>query len=187
MKNIVLAITGATGSAAARIFLEKSPCPVTLVYSNWGKSVYERECGPIDSLSELATNTFDNSDLAAPVSSGSVHSDGMVILPCSTNTLGEIASGQSSNLITRSAHCHLKERRPLILCIRETPLSFINLQNAQTITQAGGIIMPLSPPFYMSEDKDPSQISLYELFDSFTDRVLSLLGFPMTKTWEDIV
>lgn len=187
MKNIILAVTGATGSAASKIFLEKSPIPVSLVYSRWGKEVYERECGPIKDLEKKASKVFDNNDLASPISSGSVPSAGMVILPCSANTLGEIASGISSTLITRCAHCHLKERRPLIVCLRESPLSYINLQNAATITQAGGIIMPMSPQFYMHGRKDPAKVSLKELLDTFTDRIFSLLGFKTGKTWEDML
>ncbi|MBI5700779.1 UbiX family flavin prenyltransferase [Candidatus Saganbacteria bacterium] len=187
MDNIILAVTGATEAAAAKIFIEKSPAPISLVYSKWGKEVYERECGPISDLEKKAAKVFDNNDLAASISSGSVKSAGMVILPSSANTLAEIASGICSTLITRTAHCQLKERRKLILCLRESPLSFIDLRNAKIVTQAGGIIMPMSPQFYMFGKKDTKDISLYNLLDSFTDRVFSLLGFQTGKTWEDVV
>lgn len=188
MENLVLALTGATGSAAAKALIEKAPCPITLVYSKWGREVYERECGPFSTLTSQVDKAFDYENLTAPISSGSVATTGMVILPCSINTLGGIASGTADNLITRAAHCHLKERRPLVLCVRETPLSLINLQNAMTITQAGGIFMPLCPPFYMQSEgvRAPEQITLADLLDSYTDRILALLGYPARKTWEDL-
>ena len=185
MKNIILAITGATGASASKIFIEKSPAPISLVYSKWGKDVYERECGSIFEIEKKVASVYQNDDLAAPISSGSVSSAGMVILPCSANTLGEIASGISSTLITRTAHCHLKERRPLIICLRESPLSLINLKNAETITQAGGIIMPISPQLYMFDKKNPKEISLYDVLDVYTDRVFSLLGFKTGKGWKE--
>lgn len=186
-KNIVLALTGATGSVAAKIFIDKSPSPVSLVYSKWGKEVYERECGPITELEKIAEKVFSNEDLAAPISSGSVASAGMVILPCSANTLGEIAAGLSSTLITRTAHCHLKERKPLIICLRESPLSLINIKNAEIITQAGGIIMPMSPQFYMFGKKNPIEISLLDLMDVYTDRIFSLLGYKTGRDWGDMI
>lgn len=186
MAELVLALTGATGSAAALLLAEKSPWPVSVIASRWGRDVFVRECGPFETLLKKAVTEYDYDDLSAAVSSGSTPTVGMVILPCSCNTLGEIASGMGSNLISRAAHCHLKERRPLILCVRESPLSLIDLRNMVAISEAGGIIMPMSPPFYMENETDPEKITLRRLLDAYTDRVLSLLGVKPSRTWEDV-
>lgn len=186
MPNLVIALTGATGVVATRILLAKSPWPVTLVASAWGQKVYERECGPFAALADKAAVVYGDEELDAPISSGSVATVGMVILPCSCNTLGEIASGICSTLITRAAHCHLKERRPLVLCLRETPLTLIDLRNAATVTEAGGIIMPVSPPCYMLPTAAPEQVTLAQVLEVYADRVLALLGRPAARTWEDV-
>lgn len=186
MSNLVLALTGATGAVAAKMLVEKSPWPITLIASAWGKTVYEKECGPFADLVRQVDQVYDDTDLAAPVSSGSVATVGMVILPCSCNTLGEIASGLANTLITRAAHCHLKERRPFVLCLREAPLSLIDLRNAVTVSEAGGLVMPLSPPYYMLNASQPETVNLRQLLDVYIDRVLTLLGKPADKTWEDV-
>ena len=182
--NLVLAVTGASGSYAARMLLERSPWPVTLVASRWGKDVYERECAPFRQLIDMADAVFDNSDLSAPIASGSVSTAGMVILPCSCNTLAQVATGVGDTLIGRAAHCHLKERRKLVLCVRESPWTLIDLDNARTVTAAGGIVMPLSPPFYMTADKNPEDVRMPDLLGAYVDRVLAVLGHPGKSTWE---
>ncbi len=184
--HLILALTGATGAVAARLLVEKSPWPVTLIASDWGRTVYAQECGPFDELARRVSQVYADTDLAAPVSSGSVPTIGMVILPCSSNTLGEIAAGISSSLITRAAHCHLKERRPLVVCLRETPLSLIDLRNAVTVSEAGGTIMPLSPPYYMLPTAHPETVTLQQLLEVYVDRVLALLGHTAHRTWEDV-
>ena len=184
--NLILAVSGATGAYAAEILLRKSPWPVTLVASEWGKNVYQRECGDFARLAAMAARVCDDADLAAPASSGSVPTAGMVVLPCSTNTLARIAHGVSDSLITRAAHCHLKERRKLVLAVRESPWSLIDLQNAATVSAAGGIIMPLSPPFDQAAGRDPKDVSMAELLDLFVDRVLAVLGHPAASNWETI-
>ena len=95
--NLILAVSGATGAYAAEILLRKSPWPVTLVASEWGKNVYQRECGDFARLAAMAARVCDDADLAAPASSGSVPTAGMVVLPCSTNTLARIAHGVSDS------------------------------------------------------------------------------------------
>ena len=110
----------------------------------------------------------------------------MVILPCSANTMGQIAAGLGDTLITRAAHCHLKERRSLVLGLRETPLSIIDLRNAANVAAAGATVMPLSPPFFMFKGRSPEQISLHDLMSAYVDRVLALLGRPLSETWEDV-
>lgn len=185
MSNLILALTGATGAVAAKILIEKSPWPLTLVASAWGKTVYEKECGSFAEITRKVDKVYSDDDLAAPISSGSVATIGMVILPCSCNTLGEIASGVCPTLITRAAHCHLKERRPLVLCLRETPLSLIDLRNAASVSEAGGMVMPISPPYYMLNTSQPETVSLRQLLDVYIDRVLALLGKIADRTWED--
>lgn len=184
--NLILAINGATGAHAAERLIRKSPWPVALVASDWGKSVFERECGDFQRLAGLAAKVYDDADLAAAISSGSVPTVGMVVLPCSSNTLARIGQGISDTLITRAAHCHLKERRRLVLCVRETPWSLIDLNNAVSVSAAGGIIMPLSPPFYQMSGRDPSSVTMTELLDCFVDRVLAVLGHPAAVNWESI-
>jgi flavin prenyltransferase len=183
---LIVAMTGASGVYVCSRLLEKSPWPTVLVASRWAKAVFEQECGPFDDLARQAGRVFDNDDMAAPPSSGSTETMGMVIAPCSVNTLGRIANGLADNLITRAAHCHLKERRPLILGLRETPLTRIDLENASRAAAAGAVIMPLSPPFFMFKGRGPRQITLHDLMDAYADRVLALLGRRMPVTWEDI-
>jgi 4-hydroxy-3-polyprenylbenzoate decarboxylase len=111
------------------------------------------------------------------LASGSNPFDAMVILPCSVATLGKIANGISDTLLTRVAEVALKERRKLILCIRETPLSTIALENAHKLSRDGVVIMPVSPPFYMNPK------SLDELAAFFADKVTSTLGLPVPAGW----
>ena len=125
-------------------------------------------------------------DLYAPLSSGSVPAVGMVVLPCSAHTLAQIAAGLGDSLIPRAAHCQLKERRPLILCLREAPLTLIDLENARRAAAAGAVIMPMCPPFFMFAGSDPKTVSMDALLDAFVDRVLALLGRQPARTWEDI-
>jgi 4-hydroxy-3-polyprenylbenzoate decarboxylase len=89
-------------------------------------------------------------------------------------------------LIARAAHCQLKERRPLILGLRETPLTLIDLRNAVRAAEAGAVIMPLSPPFYMFKGHTPDKITLHDLMAAYVDRVLTLLGHEAATTWEDV-
>ena len=184
-QHLVLGITGATGVAAAALLIERAPWPVTLVASHWGQRVVEHEWGPYAELCAKASRTAENDDLFDAISSGSVATVGMAILPCSANTLAHIAAGLGNTLITRAAHCHLKERRPLVLCLRESPLSRIDLENALRVADAGGIILPMTPPFYM-HGKRPSAVSLEEVLTVFVDRVLAVLGHPAPSTWEDV-
>lgn len=182
--KLVLAITGATGAYTAKLLMEKSPWPVALIVSRWGGDVYERECDDLDALKQRAAAVYDDADLAAPVASGSVPTVGMVVLPCSANTMGKIASGHADTLITRAAQCHLKERRRLVLCVRESPWSVIHIETARTVAVAGGIVMPLSPPFYMFADQDPHTVTAHSLLDLFAARVLALLGQAADHNWE---
>lgn len=183
---LIVAMSGASGAYAAELLLTKSPWPTMLIASRWAREIYTQECGPFERLEEKAGQVFDDNDMTAPPASGSVPTMGMVILPCSVTTLGRVAAGLADTLIARAAHCHIKERRPLVLGLRESPLTSIDVQNAATVAAAGASIMPLSMPFYMFKGRSPRKITLHDLLDAFVDRVLSLLGHPQSKTWEDL-
>jgi 4-hydroxy-3-polyprenylbenzoate decarboxylase len=185
--NLVIAVTGATGAHAVRLLVDKSPWPVSLLASRWGKDIYAREVGPFDTLVGAADCYYPDDQLSAPPASGSVPTVGMVILPCTTDMLAKVAGGIADTLITRAAHCHLKEHRPLLLCVRESPWSLVDVRNAAAVAEAGATIMPLSPPFYMFGSSPPSAVSMHDLLDVFTDRVLNCLGHPAATTWEDLV
>lgn len=184
--NLVLAVTGASGAHAAELLIDKSPWPVTLLASRWGKEVFSRECGPFDVLAGRAQTVLDDGDLAAPIASGSVETAGMVVLPCSTDMLARIAGGIADSLITRAAHCHLKEQRKLVLCVRESPWTAIDLDNGRRVAQAGGTVMPISPPYYMAAGRSPGEVTMTELLGAYVDRVLSILGHPADRNWESI-
>jgi 4-hydroxy-3-polyprenylbenzoate decarboxylase len=184
--NLVVAMTGASGALATKLLIKKSQWPVTLVASKMGRVVYEQEVGPFSELEALADKVWKDGDLTATIASGSVPTAGMVIMPCSANTLGKVACGLADSLVTRAAHCQLKEGRKLVLCIREAPWTLLNAQNAVSIAAAGGIIMPMSPPYYMSKGRDPNEVSMVEMLGYFVDHVLSLFGQQAPQTWEDI-
>lgn len=184
--NLLIAINGASGAYSARSLVAKSPWPVSLIASGWGRKVYERECGPIKEIEDEADAVFEDDDLEAAVSSGSVPTVGMVITPCSCHTLARIAGGLADTLIARAAHCHLKERRKLILCVRETPWTSIDLENAARLTAAGAVIMPISIPYYMFGQRDVHTVSVAEAMEAYTDRVLAVLGHRPATTWKDV-
>jgi 4-hydroxy-3-polyprenylbenzoate decarboxylase len=199
MATYVIAITGASGAVYAKRLLQEmlalGHC-VELVVSPTGEQILDLELGfaPKGTLGEreVAWTSFlgegekslhllDHGDLAAGISSGSFLTSGMIVVPCSMGTLGRIAAGVSSNLVERAADVTLKERRPLILVARETPLSLIHLRNMTTVTEAGGEIMPPVPQFYHR----PSTID--DLVTAFVGRILDRLGLPhrLTPQWTD--
>jgi len=178
--RVVVGMTGASGFAFGVDFLRR--CPVEekyLILSKWGRYTLKEETGLTEHhLAEHVKKTFSDDDLAAPFSSGSTPFDAMVILPCSASTMSKIACGIADTLITRAASVALKERRKLIVCLRETPLSTIHLEQAAKLSQAGAIVMPLAPPFYHR----PQTID--EMVEQFTSKVLSLLGFETQLAWK---
>lgn len=184
--NLIVAMTGASGALAAKLLMEKSKWPVTLVASKMGRVVYEQEAGAFAELEALAAEIWKDADLTAPIASGTVSSVGMVIVPCSANTLGKIAGGIADSLVTRAAHCQLKEGRKVVLCVREAPWTMMNAQNAATVAAAGGTVMPVSPPYYMAKGRDPNAVSMAEMLGYYVDHVLSLFGQEAPKTWKDI-
>ncbi len=177
-KRITLAITGASGSGFGVAVLKRLAASpeierITLLFSATGRRCLADECGLMDKdLGALNAKILLHSekDLGAAISSGSHRQDGMALVPCSAGALGRIASGVSDTLISRAADVCLKERRPLVLCLRETPLNRIHLENMLRVHDAGAIVMPIMPGFYYGPK------SIEELFDAFATRVLDQLG-----------
>lgn len=117
-------------------------------------------------------------DIGASIASGSYPTDGMLILPCSIGTLGAIANGLADNLIARAADVCLKERRPLILCVRETPLNKIHLRNMQCVADAGATIFPVIPAFYNHP------VDAQEMVRQYVCRVLAHVGLPQKSAYK---
>ena len=181
----IAAITGASGSCYGirllQALMDGGMEPYGVI-SPAGRQVLALEMGSGDLKDHLGARGWreeDVRDLASPLASGSFQTPGMVVIPCSTGTLGSIAHGISSNLIHRAAEVCLKERRPLIVVPRETPLSTIALQNMLTLSQAGAHIVAANPGFY----HNPQTIS--DLVDFVVARVLDLLKIPhaLSKRW----
>ncbi|MFZ1615626.1 MAG: UbiX family flavin prenyltransferase [Holophaga sp.] len=186
--HFTLAITGASGSGFGvavlkRLATNAEVAGVTVLLSPTGRRCLAEECGMTEKdLAALSPNIQIHSekDLGAAISSGSHPQDGMVLIPCSAGALGRIASGTSETLVSRAADVCLKERRPLVLCLRETPLNRIHLENMLRVHDAGAIVMPLMPGFYYGPK------SIEDLFDAFATRVLDQLGLRETdpRRWK---
>jgi 4-hydroxy-3-polyprenylbenzoate decarboxylase len=176
--RIVVGITGSSGAVFAQDFLQQSTSEKYLIVSKWGRVLLKDELGISErDLSPYVKRQFSDDDLTAPLASGSNHIDAVVILPCSTSTLGKIASGIGDSLITRTAQVALKERRRLVLCPRETPLSTIALEQAAALSRAGTVIMPISPPLYFAPK------SVQEYVSAFTEKLLAVIGEKSSKGW----
>lgn len=183
-KQIVIAITGASGSIYAKLLLEylnnlplKEKFEINVILSETGKKVAEHELGA-SFLSDITNKTYNINDFNAPFASGSSVADAMIVVPCSMGTLGRIANGTSDNLICRTADVILKERKKLILVTRETPLNLIHIRNMETICLAGGIIMPANPSFYLN----PKNIT--EACMTVVHRIVDILNiYHETKRW----
>lgn len=202
----VVGVTGASGAIYARRFVRRllaADCRVDLIVSPAGRQVLSQELGyeadwecsrrwpaagvppevaefwGVDAgRGELRVYPFD--DVGADVASGSVPTRGMVVIPCSMGTASGIATGRSSNLIERAADVMLKERRPLILVVREAPLSLIHLRNLVQVTEAGAIVLPASPGFYHR----PTTVEA--LVDFVVGKVLNVLGLAQDalRPWD---
>lgn len=171
--KILVGITGATGICyGARLLevLKETEHRTALIMSPWAeKNVTFETNMMVDEVKALADTVYDYDDLSAPVASGSYGIDAVIIAPCSMKTLSAVAGGYSDNLIVRSADVALKERRPLLLMIRETPLNAIHLRNMLTVTEAGGILVPPMPAFY----HQPQAIE--DIIDQSVGKLLDLL------------
>lgn len=122
-------------------------------------------------------HTYNIRDIAAPMASGTFQARGMIVLPASMKTVAAMAHGYSDNLLTRCADCFLKERRPLVVAPRETPLSAIHLRNLLTLSEAGAHILPAMPGFYHNPE------SIDDLVDFMVMKALSLLGIEYREEW----
>lgn len=180
MARYLVAMTGASGAAYGVDFVKRCPGDKFLVLSDWARQVLHTETGlkPSD-LEPHVRKVFADTDLAAPFSSGSNRYDAYVIVPCSVSTLAKIAVGIADTLVTRAAAVALKERMRMIVCVRETPLSTITLENAHKLSREGVVVMPISPPWY----RNPTSIE--DLVRGFTDKVLGVLGEDSGTGWRE--
>ncbi|MCA1857311.1 UbiX family flavin prenyltransferase [Massilia oculi] len=174
-RRIVVAITGATGAVYGVQLLRRlhaMPAIEThLVVSDAASLTLHQELGLQRRDAEaLADVVHRNRDIGASIASGSYQTDGMVIAPCSMKTLAAVAHGLSDNLVTRAADVMLKERRRLVLMVRETPFNLAHLRNMTAVTEMGGIVFPPLPSFYQR----PATIE--EMVEHTVDRALDLLG-----------
>ena len=170
----MVGVSGASGAPiAVRVLqtLHEARVPVTLVVSNGARTVLREECGlEPDALSAWASHTYADTDLAAPIASGSVPTRGMVIVPCSSNTAAKVALGLSDTLLTRAAAVHIKERRRLVVVPRETPFSPILLRHLTTLSELGAVVLVASPAYYLRPK------SVDEMTDYLAGKVLDHLG-----------
>jgi len=181
--KVVVAITGASGSIYAKLLLEKLLTlkdqwqELSVVMSNNAKEVWRTELGNED-FKNYAVKYLEKNDFSAPFASGSARYNIMIIVPCSMGTLGRIANGTSDDLVTRAADVMLKERRKLILAIRDTPYNLIHIKNMETVTLAGAIVCPATPSFYHKP------VSIEDVAMTVVDRILDLAGFDIsTLRW----
>jgi 4-hydroxy-3-polyprenylbenzoate decarboxylase len=191
--TITIGITGASGAVYAQKILrlldaDRRVDRVYLVTTDAGLRLLATELNIVAAdgkkLPALLTGTharkieyLQNKDIGASIASGSALVDGMAIVPCSAGALGAIAAGIANDLLTRAADVCLKERRPLVLCLRETPLNRIHLENMVRVHDAGATVMPAMPAFYYG----PKTID--DIVEQFTFRVLAQLGLPQEKQY----
>lgn len=183
IRRIVLAITGASGAAYGLAVLKELnmlSVETHLIISRWArKTISEETESSYEMVASAAYQTYDPDDMTAGPASGSFPHRGMVIAPCSMKTLAAIASGYSDNLIARAADVTIKERRPLVLLVRETPLSPIHLENMLKLARLGVVIMPPVPALYSRP------LTLDDIFRQTAARVLDSLGIdnPSSFRW----
>jgi 4-hydroxy-3-polyprenylbenzoate decarboxylase len=190
-RRLIVGISGGSGLAYAVDLLKTlqgTNLEIHLVVTDGAKQVIPTELDmTLKDLEALALNTNTNnaihkdSDLGASIASGSIQTLGMVIVPCSAGTLAKVATGMTDNLLSRAAHVTLKERRPLILVLREAPYSRPMIQNMLSAHDAGATIVPAAPGFYHR----PQTID--DLLGTITARVLDLLGIENSraKRWKE--
>ncbi len=199
-KRLVVGITGASGAVYAQRLIStlvELGHETHIVVTSYGKRLLRDELG-LEALSYSTLHTLTGlpegvdprernvylhpaADVGASLGSGSFRHDGMVILPCSSNTLGAIASGYGDELLTRAAAVALKERFRLVICHREAPLNLVDIENMRTLTLAGAIVCPTNPGFYLNPT------SLDEIVDFVVARSLDALGVEhsVSRRWKD--
>jgi 4-hydroxy-3-polyprenylbenzoate decarboxylase len=192
-KTITIGITGASGAIYAQTILrlldaDSRVSRVYLVTTEAGLRLISTELDIVTAdakrLPAILTGSLakkieylQNKDIGATIASGSAVVDAMAIIPCSAGALGAVASGIANDLLSRAADVCLKERRPLVLCLRETPLNRIHLENMVRVHDAGATVMPAMPAFYYGPKK------IDDLVEQFAHRVLAQLGLPQEKQY----
>lgn len=182
--KIVIAVTGASGAIYAKVLLDKLSLleqvqEVGVVMSDNARQVWKYELGHTGYTSYPFT-FYSKNDFFAPFASGSADFNTMIVVPCSMGTMGRIAAGVSNDLITRAADVILKERRKLILVIRDTPYNLIHINNMKTVTEAGAIVCPGSPSFYSRPE------NFEQLAATVVDRIIHLAGLENASyRWGD--
>lgn len=185
-QRLVIGVTGATGAVYAQRLLqvlrELGGVETHLVISPPGVLTIKHELGMSrQAFYKLADHVHSFRDIGASLSSGSFATAGMVVAPCSVHTLAAIANGLSDNLITRAADVTLKERRRLVLMLRETPFNLAHLRNMTAVTEMGGVIFPPLPAFYLHPQ------NIQEMVDHTVARVLDLFGIEVpAQRWEGL-
>lgn len=174
--RILIAITGASGLEYGRRLaqvLKEGGHDCAVVISSGARKVAEAEG------TDLPEADYDEYDFSCPFASGSNPPDAVVVAPCSLKSLGEIANGLGSNLVSRAAEVALKERKKLVLVIRETPYSLVTIRNMEKATLAGAVVLPASPAFYGKPEK------VDDLIDFIVARVLDQIGVEheLSKRW----
>ena len=183
--RVVLGVSGGSGMIYAKDLLKTLrdlPVETHMVITNGAKQVIPTELDETSlELEALADVSYKDTDLGAAISSGSFRTAGMIITPCSAGTLAKVAQGMADNLLSRAAHVTLKERRPLVLVLREAPFSRPMLQNMLAAHDAGATIMPASPGFYHRPE------TIDELISGVTARTLDLLGIDNARSprWKE--
>ncbi|MDX3978432.1 UbiX family flavin prenyltransferase [Shinella sp.] len=187
VERVVVGISGASGAAlGVRIVERLTSLPAIethLVVSQAARRTLELECGPdaFESLLSRVRHHHPIGDIGASIASGSFPVHGMIVAPCSMQTLSAIATGRTDSLLTRAADVQLKERRHLVLLTRETPLHLGHLRNMCTVTEIGAIVMPPVPAFYHQPQ------SVEEIIDHLATRAIDLLALsnsPLSKSWQ---
>lgn len=191
-RTLTVAVTGASGSIFARHLLntlerDERVATVNVIFSDSGLRVMAEEL-EVAGRNEVVLNLLgrpsqkiqqqNNNDIGANVASGSYQTDAMIVLPCSVGTLARIAHGMAIQLIERAADVCLKERRPLVLCVRETPFNLIHLRNMTLAAEAGATIFPIIPAFYFRP------VSTDEIAREFVNRVLAHVGLPQPDAYQ---
>jgi 4-hydroxy-3-polyprenylbenzoate decarboxylase len=191
-QNLTIATTGASGSIFLRHLLlivdrDNRVQSANLIASDSALRVIAEELGlrgrnnlvaQVLGHASRKINQQSNADIGANVASGSYPADAMIVLPCSVGTLARIANGIASQLIERAADVSLKEKRPLVLCVRETPLNKIHIRNMYRAADAGATIFPLIPAYYFRPT------SLHEMAHEFVCRVLAHIGLPQADAYK---
>ena len=176
--RLVIAVTGASGAIYLQRllhYLEGKGHELHLVMSPYAKQVIHEEIGTLQI--PLEAELHQQKSMNAPFASGSALFDGMVVIPCTMGTVGRIAAGTSDNLILRAADVFLKERRKLILVVRETPWNLIQARNIVTVIEAGATVLPATPSFYSKPQ------TFEELADTVVHRILDQLGIHVENAY----